>query len=64
MKALRSKKRIFWILYNNDGNEIMFRLNDNGIEWKFVIDKIMYYKENVIFSIISINIKLNREGKI
>lgn len=26
----------------------------NGIEWKFVIEKMMYYKENVIFRIISI----------
>lgn len=28
-KALKSKKRVFWILYF--GNEIMFRLNDNGM---------------------------------
>lgn len=24
---------------------VMFRLNDNGIEWKIVIDEIMYYKK-------------------
>lgn len=29
---------------------VMFRLNDNGIEWKIVIDEIMYYKKkNIIF---------------
>ena len=53
-KALKSKEKIFWILYNNDGNEIIlsFRSNNNGIEWKFiVIDRIMYYKENIIFRI-------------
>ena len=37
------------ILYD-DGNEIMFRSNNNGIEWKFIvidkIDKIMCYREN------------------
>lgn len=31
MKALRNKKRKFWILYSNDGNEIMFSSNDNEI---------------------------------
>ena len=53
-KALKSKEKIFWILYNNDGNEIIlsFRSNNNGIEWKFIIiDRIMYYKENIIFRI-------------
>lgn len=32
---------IFWMMKMN----VMFRLNDNGIEWKIVIDEIMYYKK-------------------
>lgn len=32
---------------------LSFQSNDNKIEWKLVvIDRIMYYKENIIFRII------------